>query len=121
MTTTSETLNRAADLIEERGWTQGPRGMSIGTDTPLCLEGAIGAAVGITKYERYNGEDVYSYDETQSCPAGQAVRAYLDVLRPWSWNDHYNRTATEVIEVLRATAVIEAARENAETRTEVSV
>ena len=74
---TSEVLNRAADLIEERGWTQGTQGWKV--------DGA-----------------------------------FLDTDEPWKWNDTRGRTASEVIEVLRATAVIEAARETEAAHAEVS-
>lgn len=118
---TSEVLNRAADLIESRGWVQGSAGMIIATDSPLCLQGAIGAAAGMAESpdaRHSSGAPVYDYLVTQTCPAGDAVRAYLGYGKPWMWNDHHERTATEVIEVLRAVAVIEAARE--ESRAEVT-
>jgi hypothetical protein len=126
---TSEVLNTAADLIEERGWTTGTSGWA--SSGPLCTEGAICAAMGI----EFDAVDV---DFTE-CPAYLAVMDHLGDAVPcastdpekvpvlWAWNDECDlrgkdlRTASEVIEVLRATAVIEAARENAETRTEVSV
>lgn len=120
---TSDVLNKAADLIEERGWVQGPGWDWDGRGgTPLCLEGAIGAASGI------RGADTHR--PFNECDAGRAVRAYLDMtpnIAPrieWTaapnlsnsplyrWNDQWHRTAAEVIEVLRATAVIEAARES---------
>lgn len=111
---TSEILNRAADLIEERGWTSGPRGMEV--DGPLCLEGAIGAVIGA---EVIGGlRPFYAYSDVEACPAGTAVIAYLGEQHPDQWNDRPGRTATEVIEVLRAVAVIEAARK--EERAEVT-
>ena len=117
--TVSETLYRAADLIEERGWTRG------GEDNPhpwgpdgseaVCLEGALAAATGLMS----------TWDTPLSafykCPAHNAVCAYLErnpspqsspiVDALWQWNDDPGRTASEVIEVLRACAVIEAAKE----------
>lgn len=110
---TSEVLNRAADLIEERGWNQGgddgawhPRPGSAG---PLCIEGALNAILGIRN--------------KWMCPAWRAVASHLmgrpDVqINPisglpivFAWNDRPERTQNEVIEVLRACAVIEASRE----------
>ena len=118
---TSEVLNRAADMIEERGWV---RGKGWGPDDGgLCLEGALIAASGLSAAI---GKRLAVYTQ---CPAYDAVVAYLgkdpqpriapivDTL--WAWNDARSEV-TEVIEVLRAVAVIEAARENAETRDEVS-
>lgn len=115
----SDTLNLAADLIEERGWARGEEGWSVPTDDggrsndgPLCLEGAIAAAMG--KVANIGGGDGIWPDEINTCSAGAAVRAYL-AWHPsiWlcGWNDQSDRTATEVVEVLRATALIESARE----------
>jgi hypothetical protein len=109
---TSDTLNRAADLIEERGWSQGNGWIlsSAPTDATLCLEGGIQAATGRMGIHH--------------CPAYKAVVDYLNTTRPadinptlgyvipWSWNDQPTRTASEVIEVLRACAAIEQARES---------
>jgi hypothetical protein len=109
---TSEILNRAADLIEERGWA----GREVDAHEawgeyggPMCIEGGIMAAAGL----RYNWE-------APDCPAYKAVLHYLQGDNRWgmfrdrlySWNDVSTRTADEVIEVLRAVAVIEAARED---------
>lgn len=119
---TSEVLNRAADLIEQRGWGQGSWKRS-GND-PLCIEGAIGAAMG-------DEDSTIPY-----CNATVAVRNYLGAA-PFMWNDDlfHNRVMeligsrpeitraeaevraqaegrAKVIEVLRATAVIEAAKES---------
>jgi len=118
MTTVSETLNRAADLIEERGWTRGGGWPTTDDEgAPLCLEGGIMAALGL----RFN-DDAREVD-VETCPAYRAVHVYLElhddrdvegwpVVPLWMWNDD-RETAAEVIEVLRAAAVIEAARENA--------
>lgn len=117
---TSEVLNKAADLIEERGWTRGGNGWNLGG--PLCLEGGIMVAAGLARI-----------GEVNHCPAALAVVDYLGpenctitspfsgkVTRSWVWNDDRSRTATEVIGVLRAAAVIEAAKENAEARDAVT-
>ena len=110
---TSEVLNRAADLIEERGWVRGSKGWGIfRDDSPLCLEGGILAALGV----KWDDVDLSEFVE---CPAYRAVESYLgidfdpngDLIEIWQWNDEDQRTANEVIEVLRACAVIEASRE----------
>lgn len=112
---TSEVLNRAADLIQGHGWGVGADSFKAG-DSGLCLEGGIMAAL---------GHELHS--TLPSCPAYKAVAAHLNLKpgnRLYNWNDATrgyeadSRTAEEVIEVLRATAVIEAAREDA--RVEVS-
>lgn len=115
---TSDILNKAADLIEEHGLGHGCQSM-LG-ENGLCLMGAIHAA----SFGEYSDD----YGAAANCPAGRAVYNYLslpseDVDAGWIWNDAKwgYETGTgwrvdrpeEVIEVLRATAVIEAARESA--------
>lgn len=109
---TSDILNRAADLIEEKGWTSGsgwPGEAEYGGSEMggLCLEGGIMAALGLNYGQRW--DDIF-----KTCPAVHAVNAYLERDEGYAlydWNDAPGRTAAEVIEVLRACAVIEAARE----------
>jgi hypothetical protein len=116
---TSEVLNTAADLLEERGWRPGDWG---GPGSTLCLEGGILAALGIDHFRALNQADTMSVFEFWACPAYRAVADHLGMdvsltkgrqpAEPlWQWNDGKGRTAAEVIEVLRACAVIEAARE----------
>lgn len=128
----STTLNTAADLIRDKGWGQGSatwygRG-------GLCVEGAIGAAMGVN-VNNYSGNHMSPKDLNFECPAGLAVREYLgprikdgraqhfttEELWLSHWNDATGRTAEEVIEVLRAVAVIHEAREEAELTTEQKV
>lgn len=118
---TSEVLDKAADLIEERGWRQGEGWISTRTrdDSTLCLEGGVMAALGL----RPEFVTAHSLQPLLGCPAYAAVADYLDldhgfhddIPEPreplYRWNDRKSRTATEVLEVLRAAAVIEAARE----------
>jgi hypothetical protein len=112
--TTSQVLNRAADLIEERGWGKGP--LSMFGEVGLCVMGALYAAE--TGALASGSNDENAYDTAERCPAGQAVVAHLgDRLYPpddpqmWRWNDLVASDGKQVIEVLRATALIEAARE----------
>lgn len=112
---TSEVLNKAADLIEERGWGQGPNTWGDEpTEHTLCVEGGILAAMG-GEFEHFDPAFV-------TCPAYRAVRSHLEGRyeflcgldqggRLWDWNDDSDRTQAEVIEVLRAAAAIEQARE----------
>jgi hypothetical protein len=115
---TSEVLDRAADLIEERGWTKGAGGWQ---GDRLCIEGAIHAAAGMKTHP------VIDWPLTNLCPAGLALRDHLSLgaftheRRPWPdltgsplsrWNDNAE-SAGEVIAALRAAAVIEEARESA--------
>jgi hypothetical protein len=128
--TVSETLNRAADLIEERGWIAG-EGWEHEQGGPLCLEGGILAAIGGS----------FMRGDHYRCPAYRAVTEYLKHRTnkaPFLWNDLLasDRVAAaiqrgecfpenlpevraeaaewakaEVISVLRAAALIEAAKE----------
>lgn len=111
---TSDVLNRAADLIEERRWEKGDGWPSESRErrgAPLCLEGGIAAAMGLVFPENVAGP---AYDGFRTCPAYAAVRSYLGWEETlWRWNDKSARTAAEVIETLRACAVIEAAKEAA--------
>lgn len=112
---TSEVLNKAADLIEQRGWAQGggagdtpyrstdPWGEESDT-APLCLEGAIFAAAG---WDRR--------DERWGCPAYRAVDDYLGLLSfpLFFFNDEPGRTPEEVVAVLRGAALVESVKETA--------
>ena len=113
---TSEVLNRAADLIEERGWRQGPAGWDDREGSRLCLEGGILAAIGSSF------ESIDLHEWFMGCPAYAAVANYLEMPSGrdvpghdnraiWRFNDEFGRTQAEVVETLRACAVIEASRE----------
>jgi hypothetical protein len=128
--TVSETLNLAADLIEERGWRTGGGWYGTSETGPLCLEGGIQAAMGVAEGPGYR------------CPAWQAVADYLGLDSGlWQWNDKLKFKLDDcgnptrfhgdslpaamehgkqrVIATLRAVAVIEAAREDAALLAEV--
>lgn len=96
----SEVLNRAADGLERDGWmspdrcTDGP--------APTCAQLAIGRVDGVVG----------------GMAAERALLSHIGgstVGDIWRWNDAPERTAAEVIEALRAAAVIEAARESTPT------
>ena len=94
---TSEVLNKAADLIERKGWWHS----GIPNNDGHCASNAI-----------LHVEDL----STSDLSAHEALWTHLDGTSPtdiFAWNDAPERTAAEVIEVLRACAVIEAAKENA--------
>lgn len=96
---TSEVLDAAAAYLTLNGWQQLSMGQPGG---PRCVMGAFKSVL---------GEE--SIVEAVSTPAYLALRNYLDDDWVSEWNDADGRTAAEVIEVLRAAAVIEAARESA--------
>lgn len=113
----SEQIDTAADLIERYGWGTIVWGLGDG-DGPLCIEGGLAVAGGIV-----------SQDEAGSCPAALAVCDYLGITlgersRLYNWNDQTGvfsaarsgepvRTQEEVVEVLRAAAMVEFAKESA--------
>src|SRR5690348_8787289 len=71
----SEALYKAADLIDQRGWTFNTDGWhNLQDTTPLCAEGAICAAMGATK----------AIDHSD---AHTAMREYVDNPKIWDWND----------------------------------
>lgn len=115
---TSEILNKAADQIQARGWTQ-VFGWNTCDRTPLCLEGGIQAAMGL----RHASSMLDEYDLFRTCPAYRAVVSYLgqdgnQIFMAYDYNDAPGRTKAEVIEVLRAAAVIEEAKEKADEKVE---
>lgn len=92
----AEILERAAQILEERGWTQGRYGadsIDIITAGPHCAIGAIATA--------YGDSDKYLRSEAELVLAEFLGLEYGDV-EPW--NDEEGRTAGEVIAALRAAA-----------------
>jgi hypothetical protein len=120
---TSEVLHLAADHIHGQSWIVGctgwGEGIEGGESTGLCIEGGIAAALGLSL--TLDAFKDGSYRALATCPAYRAVADYLidkgEFLgadsKLWRWNDKPDRTASEVIETLRAAAAIEAAREDA--------
>ena len=113
-TPTSVVLNRAADLIEERGWARGIHSMT--GSNGLCVMGALHLASTGRCAELWEDS---AYDHVFACSAGRAVYDYLSLAdtanAAWEWNDglHFHTGGQQVVEVLRAAAAIEAARESA--------
>jgi hypothetical protein len=126
---TSEVLNRAADLIEQHGWTQREGWWGQPGVEGVCLEGGIMAAMGLdyNDWREASWEDPEDegYDPIRDgllpCPAYTAVREYLGVepRRLYWWNDEPGRTREEVVEVLRTVAQLEADKENNENEEQV--
>lgn len=97
---TSEILNKAADIVEQRGHSKGVYSDSTGR---VCAVGAINAAIlGTTKIEHlpiwYSGLDTH---------AGRVLHSLVCADEYWSitdWNDAPERTKEEVVAALRQAA-----------------
>jgi hypothetical protein len=103
---TSEVRYKAADHIERFGHHKGDGfGEGHTSVAPACTIGAITVA-----------------SECGVHPGQAAIAAMVSFLGSGiiTWNDAPERTAAEVVEALRAAAVIEAAKENSDTRASVT-
>lgn len=87
-------LLRAADLIEQRGWTQGRAEDNEGR---LCMLGAISVAASHTVFDAYKA----------GTTAAGALYHYLGGPIP-AWNDNAHVTKADVLRALRAAARMEA-------------
>lgn len=134
MNSTAQVLDYAADLLELRGWQTGVGGWGCAfrPEGALCVEGALGAALGLEPHPTWGYTNhMRAINES---PAGVALREFLgDALTNarqdytasgrqaaeldddepllYEWNDRRGRTQIEVVEALRATAIIAGARE----------
>jgi hypothetical protein len=100
----AEQLERAADLIEERGWRQGPRAnpchLSLDRSEPICLIEAVSLA----------GRSSNSIHRSEGCTTLftylglQATRSRVPAERLIFWNDDAKRTEGDVVDALRGCA-----------------
>jgi len=101
---TSDILNRAADLIDERGhwkgWYCGPNGQ-------LCARGAMYIAAGVVPPSEPEGVWSGDCDHEAVNAATKRLDAHVGVLTE-RWNDLDATTAADVTDALRGAA--EAAR-----------
>ena len=102
---TADILDKAADLIDRRGWNQG---WYINTDGEMCPRGAIYAACGMQPNPNPS-VDVMDWPGWSSSAADNAITAcdWLDEAvddYAESWNDDEGRTKEEVVSTLRAAA-----------------
>jgi hypothetical protein len=96
-------LNKAADLIELRGWHQGDFYEEI--SGRICTAGAIRVAAGGVPYE--SCEQASSAEQAfANCLAahGLAKPGHCPIEVIGQWNDAEGRTAAEVVATLRAAA-----------------
>lgn len=114
----SDTIDKAADEIERRGWVMGA-GWDWWTNptSRVCLEGAIAAAKGIV-YE----QGTRLSERINLCPTGQAIREFLSLPEYeqdfhnyplYSWNDRHGRDMGRVVATLREAAEWQRERESA--------
>lgn len=124
----SDQLDKAADIIEEHGWTTGEDGWTNGAGNGYCLEGAIFAAAGhkFTQPSCYDAVAAKASALTESCPLYAVVHEYLlrrDLRRDrrdrqlygarlCAWNDEFGESQANIVAILRAVALIQKAREH---------
>ena len=104
-------LLKAASIVEE-GWCQGTMhcneegAPTYSRETPdrSCATGAVERAFDLLRVGRYLDDSVFA-------AAGSALGEHLDPKMEWTpwlsianWNDHPDRTATEVAEAMRQAA-----------------
>lgn len=94
--TPAQVLSKAADILQERGWTQG---IYEDADGCLCLDGALryavaGAVGSFTSTDRYH----------EYVAASQALEAVIGTRNVIRWNDSSVRTQASVVRALRAAA-----------------
>lgn len=135
----SEVLDLAADVVEQRGWITGVWN-NTREDAPVCIEGAIAAALGIEE-DLGSQAGTGPYQEFETCPAYRAVQEYLEfeevdsplyfwndaVVSPAVWEDGEEvspvvlaHSQQEVVETLRAAAAVERAKEESLEGSEVA-
>ena len=90
----SDYLNKAADIIEEKGWIQG----DFETEDGVCVNRAITL---VTWSDRGRPMDIELSDQVR-----RALREYLSSapLSLYKWNDKPGRTKEEVLAALRGAA-----------------
>lgn len=103
---TSEVLDLAADAIQMAGWGKGPASWDLDNGQGLCIEGAIGAVIGIEQ-----GTFGLRRSELTACPAYRAMRAYLESPVLYVWNDMVAKSEEDVVAALRAAAAVERTKE----------
>lgn len=105
-----EMLNAAADYIQENGWCRGELRDGIGR---VCAVGSIYAVAYEFDTKLTSGD---YYMNSDKAAAREHLAAYLDLVEPEDidgcyadaipdWNDTVARSATEVIQALRAAAM----------------
>lgn len=101
-----ETLLRAAEIIEQDGWTQNPARSMDANGGPVCLLGAIGRAIGPDAERDFGGGLLqYTYQATGSVAANKQLDEDADEADLfWQWNDDTAESAEEVAVVLRRMA-----------------
>lgn len=108
----SEILEKAADVINERGWTQG---REVDRTGAVCLRGALRMAAGATIDLKWYGADgVHPFmtgpEHPRPSEYTRAIERVMGLLEHEvinlmpAWNDEQGRTKDEVITVLQHAA-----------------
>lgn len=97
----ADILDRAADVIVERGWCQWQYEDAAGY---VCVAGAIRCAAAGSPRSRHNADMNRAY---------AALRRHAGIDNPPAWNDQPERVVDEVIAALRETAAAERGRVDA--------
>lgn len=96
MTSDTDILNKAADILTTGGWCQGTYGELDSNSGPHCAKGALWRAM--------VEADVQSTDMRISWLSKLIIEAANHRGNIVSWNDEPNRTASEVISTFRKAA-----------------
>lgn len=105
---TSEILDKAADVIEERGWWRGSFAESSGRNCKVCALGAMNVASGLAPDDAL-GPDVHKAAMALADHVGLAHEA-SGLGATYAVGDHWNDSRTsaeEVVRELRAAAASE--------------
>jgi hypothetical protein len=95
----AEVLDRAADLLEARGWGQHEWE---GLGGCLCSEGAIARAAGDVPFVEADATPAYEFLVAHLIERGDVSSRFGLV----TWNDHPLRTGTQVILAFREAAAL---------------
>lgn len=119
MSELADNLHRAISILDERGWIQTMGWPQKGKTGPVCLEGALAAALGLER--DFTGDDMSTkdnefFDTLHGSPEWAAVHREIygedatsddmDRTSPklYQWNDNPNRTPQQVRNLLDITA-----------------
>lgn len=103
---TSESLNKAADLLESEGWTQG----AWHDEDGYCAIGAIDEVM-INEWGKTDKEDYALWNSLHQTKLAtrRQFREYVGMGIAW-WNDNVAQSKEEVVAAMRAAALVAEAK-----------